>query len=210
MLSTIAKELGVYIVGGSIPEIRDGKVYNTAIVFSPEGELVAKHAKVHLFDIDIPGKQSFRESDTLTAGSSVTTFDTPWCKVGLAICYDVRFPQLASLMRQEGCKMLIYPGAFNTTTGPAHWELLLRARAVDNQCAVVAASPARNPNSAYQAWGHSTIVSPWGEIVATCEHEPTNISAEIDLNRVDEVRQNVPISKQTRDDVYHDVRPVVA
>ena len=143
------------------------------MVFSPEGELIAKHAKVHLFDIDIPGKQSFKESDSLTAGDSVTTFDTPWCKVlcsphlfvltgsqlitygvqiGLAICYDIRFPQLAVLMREENCKLLIYPGAFNTTTGPLHWELLQRARAVDNQCAVVTASPARNPKSAYQAW----------------------------------------------------------
>merc|ERR1711924_173886 len=173
--------------------------------FSPTGEVVAHHSKVHLFDIDIPGKQTFRESDSLTAGSAVTTFDTPWCKVGLAICYDIRFPQLAVLMREQGCKMLIYPGAFNTTTGPAHWKLLQRARAVDNQCAVVTSSPARNPSSSYQAWGHSTIVDPWGEIVATCGHEPTTIHATVNLDRVDQVRQQVPISKQKRLDVYQDV-----
>jgi len=207
MLSGVAKELGIYLIGGSFPELRNGKVYNTSVVFSPEGELIAKHAKVHLFDIDIPGKQSFKESDSLTAGDSVTTFDTPWCKIGLAICYDIRFPQLAVLMREENCKLLVYPGAFNTTTGPLHWELLQRARAVDNQCAVVTASPARNPNSAYQAWGHSTIVDSWGNVVATCDEKPTIISAEIDLEKVDQVRQNIPISKQRRFDVYSDIKP---
>jgi omega-amidase len=212
MLSKLASQLDAYIIGGTIPELRDDNVYNTSVVLDPKGEIVAKFSKVHLFDIDIPDKpgqpgKTFRESDTLTAGSGISTFDTPWCKVGVAICYDIRFPQLASLMRQEGCEMIVYPGAFNTVTGPKHWELLQRARAVDNQCVVVTASPARNPASSYQAWGHSTIVDPWGAILATCDHEPTHISAQIDLDQVEAFRTGVPISKQVRLDVYQEVAP---
>jgi len=212
MLSKLACQLDAYIVGGTIPELRDDKVYNTSVVFDPKGEIVAKFSKIHLFDIDIPDKpgqpgKTFRESDTLTAGDDISTFQTPWCKVGVAICYDIRFPQLAALMRQDGCEMLIYPGAFNTVTGPKHWELLQRARAVDNQCVVVTASPARHPDTEYQAWGHSTIVDPWGAILATCEHDPCSISAQIDLDVVAAFRTGVPISKQVRLDVYTDVAP---
>jgi len=213
MLSKLALQLDAYIIGGTIPELRNDNVYNTSVVVDPKGEIVAKFSKVHLFDISIPDKpgqpgKTFRESDTLTAGSGISTFDTPWCKVGVAICYDLRFPQLATLMRQEGCEMLVYPGAFNTVTGPKHWELLQRARAVDNQCVVVTASPARNPDlKVYQAWGHSTIVDPWGAILATCDHGPTHISAQIDLDVVDAFRANVPISKQVRLDVYQEVAP---
>lgn len=134
MLHDEAKRSGIYLIGGSIPERdADGRVYNTSVVFDPTGDIVAKHRKVHLFDIDIPGRMTFKESDTLSAGSSLTTVDTPYGKIGIGICYDIRFPQLALLYREVGCKLLIYPGAFNMTTGPIHWELLQRARAVDCQ-----------------------------------------------------------------------------
>ena len=156
-----AREHGVFLIGGSIPEIgADGNIYNTCVVADPAGTIVAKHRKMHLFDIDIPGRQSFRESDTLTGGSAVTTFAMPQCVVGVGICYDLRFPEQAHLMRQAGAKLLVYPGAFNTTTGPAHWELLQRGRAVDNQCYVATASPARNPESNYQASGAKDPVLP--------------------------------------------------
>merc|ERR1711934_861995 len=160
MMACAAKELAVYVIGGSVSE-RDseGRIFNTCVIFDPKGEIVGKHRKVHLFDIDIPGKITFKESETLTGGSALTTFDTPWGKVGVGICYDIRFPELALLMRQQGCKLLVYPGAFNQTTGPAHWELLQRARAVDNQVYVAGVSQARIHNAGYQAWGHSTVVS---------------------------------------------------
>jgi len=120
--------------------------------------------------------------------------------------YDIRFPQLAMLMREQGCKMLIYPGAFNLTTGPAHWELLQRARAVDNQLFVATCSPARNPDSSYKAWGHSTLASPWGEVLATTEHgAAVLVSDALDLQHCDRVRTQVPVSKQARTDLY---RPV--
>lgn len=203
-MSAVARETGVYLVGGSIPE-RDeasGRVYNTCVAYGPDGEVLAVHRKMHLFDIDIPGRITFRESDTLSAGSELALFDTPWGRIGLGICYDMRFPHLAMLLRQAGAAMLIYPGAFNTTTGPAHWELLLRARALDAQAFVAGVSPARNPASAYQAWGHSTVVSPWGEVLATTDEGPAIQYADLRMARVAEVRAQIPVSQQVRSDVY--------
>ena len=202
-LAQLAAKLQIYLVGGSIPE-KDaaGKVYNTSVIFSPEGEIVGKHRKVHLFDIDVPGKITFKESDTLSPGNSVTVFDTPYGKIGVGICYDIRFPELSMLMKKQGAKILLFPGAFNLTTGPAHWELLQRARAVDNQLYVAAASPARGPEGGYQAWGHSTVVSPWGEVVATCDHDEAIVYADVDLENVEEMRRNIPTTHQSRSDMY--------
>ena len=206
-LLDMAKEHQIYLIGGSIPERgADGLLYNSCVVASPEGKILAKHRKMHLFDIDVPGGIRFKESETLSAGKSVTTFDTPWCKIGVAICYDIRFPQLAQIMRQQGCKLMVYPGAFNMTTGPAHWELLQRARAVDNQLFVATCSPARNPDAEYKAWGHSTVVNPWGEILITTEHERSVIVTEdLDLDQCDRIRKSIPISIQARTDLYDNV-----
>ncbi|XP_076054632.1 omega-amidase NIT2 [Oratosquilla oratoria] len=201
-LSKAAKEHGVYIVGGSIPESADNKVYNTCTVWNPQGEMIAKHRKIHLFDIDVPGGITFKESETLSAGHSFTTFDMPGCKVGVGICYDIRFAELAQIYNQMGCKLLLYPGAFNTTTGPAHWELLQRGRAVDNQVYVAAVSPARDESATYHAWGHTTVVNPWGEVIATTEHEEGIVYADLDLGYVEKVRDMVPIGKQKRHDLY--------
>jgi len=201
-MASLARECKVWLIGGSIPE-RDGdKVYNTCLVFDPEGRIVAKHRKVHLFDIDVPGKITFRESDTLHAGDAATVFDSPFGTIGVGICYDIRFPELAMLMRNRGAQIIVYPGAFNLTTGPAHWELLQRARALDNQAFVLTASPARNPDASYQAWGHSSVTSPWGDIVASTDHNPGIVYAHLDLSRVQEVRSGIPISQQRREDLY--------
>jgi len=154
------------------------------------------------FDIDVPGKIRFKESDALTAGEEVTTVDTPWGVVGVAICYDIRFPELALIMRQRGAKLLIYPGAFNMTTGPAHWELLQRARAVDNQVFVAACSPARDEAAGYVAWGHSSVVSPWGNILQKADAAETIIATDIDFTELDEMRQNIPCWHQKRHDLY--------
>ena len=108
-------------------------MYNTSLIFDRDGQLIGKHRKVHLFDINIPGKAVYKESDTFAAGDSVTTIDTEYCRMGVAICYDLRFAELAQLMDKRGCKLLLYPANFTTTTGPQHWELLLRARALDTQ-----------------------------------------------------------------------------
>uniref|UniRef100_A0A3B3YB80 omega-amidase n=1 Tax=Poecilia mexicana TaxID=48701 RepID=A0A3B3YB80_9TELE len=179
MLSEVAKENKLHLVGGSIPEEDGGKLYNTCAVFGPEGELILKHRKIHLFDIDVPGKIRFQESETLSPGNSLSTFDTPFCRVGVGICYDMRFAELAQLYNRKGCQLLVYPGAFNMTTGPAHWELLQRARALDNQTYVATASPARDEAASYVAWGHSTVVNPWGEVIAKAGHEESIIYADI-------------------------------
>jgi len=204
MLSQAAKDNQIYLIGGSIPEKdSQGKLYNTCLVYDPNGNLIAKHRKVHLFDIDIPGKMTFQESKTLTGGDSITFFDTKFgAKIGIGICYDIRFSELALITTRQGCKMLCYPGAFNMTTGPLHWELLQRGRAVDNQLYVAAISPARNPNTTYQAWGHSTVVDPWAKVISTTDENESIIYADIDFEIVDQVRNQIPITKQRREDIY--------
>ncbi|XP_006868709.1 PREDICTED: omega-amidase NIT2 [Chrysochloris asiatica] len=201
-LSEVAKECSIYLIGGSIPEADAGKLYNTCPVFGPDGNLLVKHRKIHLFDIDVPGKITFQESKTLSPGDSFSTFDTPYCRVGLGICYDIRFAELAQVYAQKGCQLLIYPGAFNLTTGPAHWELLQRGRAVDNQVYVATASPARDDNASYVAWGHSTVVNPWGEVLAKAGTEETIVYSDIDLKKLVEIRQQIPIFSQKRSDLY--------
>ena len=131
MLSRAAKENGVYLVGGSVPELEDGKIYNTSFIFDREGRELARHRKVHLFDIDVPGGQRFKESDTLTAGDQITLVDTPWGKLGVAICFDIRFAEFFRVMGDAGAVLIAIPAAFNMTTGPAHWDLTFRMRAID-------------------------------------------------------------------------------
>lgn len=201
-LMAAARENKVWLVGGSIPEEDCGKLYNTCAVFNPEGEMIAKHRKVHLFDIDVPGKITFKESTTLSPGNNLTMFDTPFCKIGIGICYDIRFAELAQIYARSGCKLLLYPGAFNMTTGPLHWELLQRARALDNQVYVATASPARDACGPYVAWGHSTAVNPWGEVIATTEHAEDIVYVDVDLDVVDQVRAQIPVTSQRRRDLY--------
>ncbi|XP_048396560.1 omega-amidase NIT2 isoform X1 [Stegostoma tigrinum] len=203
MLSEVAKEHGIHLIGGSIPEEDAGKLYNTCTVFAPNGSMLLKYRKIHLFDIDVPGKICFRESKTLSPGNTLSTFDTPYCKVGIGICYDMRFAELAQIYSKRGCQLLVYPGAFNMTTGPAHWELLQRARAVDNQVYVATVSPARNENDSYVAWGHSSVVNPWGEVVTKAGHTETIVYADIDLNYLADIREQIPILKQKRHDLYN-------
>jgi len=202
MLQEAATENKIYLIGGSFPERVGDKLYNTSLTFGPDGKLLGQHRKMHLFDIDVPGKIRFVESETLTAGSALTIIETEFCPIGIAICYDMRFPELAQLYQRKGCKFLCYPGAFNMTTGPVHWELLQRARALDNQLYVAAISPARDTTATYIAWGHSTVVDPWGKVIATTEEGQAIIYADIDLDYLGQVRDQVPVLKQKRNDVY--------
>ncbi|KAL0372213.1 UNVERIFIED_CONTAM: Omega-amidase, chloroplastic [Sesamum calycinum] len=202
MLSEVARLLNITIVGGSIPERSGDKLYNTCCVFGPDGKLKAKHRKIHLFDIDIPGKITFKESKTLTAGETPTTVDTEVGRIGIGICYDIRFQELAMLYAARGAQLICYPGAFNMTTGPLHWELLQRARAVDNQLYVATCSPARDTTAGYIAWGHSTLVGPFGEVLATTEHDEAIIISEIDYSQIELRRANLPLEKQRHGDVY--------
>jgi len=202
LLSETARNNKIFLIGGSIPEEHEGKLFNTSTVWCPEGNLLAVHRKIHLFDIDVPGKITFKESDSLSPGSSFTTFNTPWCKVGVGICYDIRFAELAQIYRDQGCKLLIYPGAFNMTTGPAHWELLARGRALDNQVYVGLPSPARDTDADYTAWGNSLVVSPWGEVVSSTADTEAIIYADIDLDYLQTIRNQIPIQFQRRPELY--------
>lgn len=209
-LSALARERGIYLVGGTVPELAEGRVYNTCYVFAPDGRCIAKHRKMHLFDIDVAGGQRFMESETLSPGDEVTTFTTPWGVVGVCVCFDLRFQELARLMVLEGAKLLVVPAAFNMTTGPAHWELLFRQRAVDGQCFTVGTSPARDETAGYVAWGHSIVCDPWGQVLHQCGAEETVTVTELELERVEEVRRQLPILSARRTDVYELRRKSIA
>ncbi|KAF8951481.1 hypothetical protein BGZ46_003954 [Entomortierella lignicola] len=206
-LSSMAIDAKAYLIGGSIPEHdpTDDKIYNTCTVYNPKGEIIARHRKVHLFDIDVPGKIRFQESETLSAGKHLTQVDTEFGKIGVGICYDIRFPEPAMIAARQGCIAMIYPGAFNMTTGPLHWELLQRARAVDNQMYVAACSPARDLTASYHAWGHSTIVGPAGDVIQQTDEKQSIIYADLDLSVMADFRQSIPLTTQRRFDLYVDV-----
>jgi omega-amidase len=204
----MASEAKAYLIGGSIPEYEEStkNYFNTSLTFSPNGALLAIHRKVHLFDIDIPGKIKFKESDVLSPGNKVTIVDLPeYGKVGIAICYDVRFPELAMIAARKDCFALIYPGAFNLTTGALHWKLQGQARAMDNQVYVGLCSPARDMNATYNAWGHSMIVDPNAEVLGELEEKEDIVYAELNGEKIEETRKGIPIYSQRRFDVYPDV-----
>ncbi len=179
-----------------------GRIYNTCYIFDPLGRQVGKHRKMHLFDIDITGGQRFRESDTLSPGSQVTIVEADFGRLGVAICYDLRFPELARLMALKGAIILAYPGAFNMTTGPAHWDLLFRTRALDNQVYMLGCAPARDDTSGYVSFAHSLVASPWGSIIAQLGAEEGRLLSEIDLDEVERVRRELPLLQHRRTDIY--------
>lgn len=202
-LSTLAKKYQIYLSAGSIPEKDgEGRVYNTAYVFDRQGNQIAKHRKVHLFDIAVKGGQCYQESATLTAGDQITVFDTEFGKMGICICFDCRFPELVRLMALQGAKVILVPAAFNMTTGPAHWELMFRGRAVDNQCYMIGTSDARDEQAGYISWGHSLVVSPWGDVVAQMDEKSGIQITEIDLDRVEAIREQLPLLSARRTDLY--------
>jgi omega-amidase len=204
----MAAETKTYLVGGSIPELEPSskKYYNTSLTFAPDGKLLATHRKVHLFDIDIPGKIKFKESDVLSAGNKVTIVDLPeYGKIAIAICYDIRFPELAMIAARKGCFALMYPGAFNTTTGPLHWKLQGQARAMDNQVYVAMCSPARDTSASYHAWGHSLVVDPMAQVLVEAGEGEEIVYAELSNEKIEETRKGIPITTQRRFEVYPDV-----
>jgi len=202
IISKLAKSNQVYILAGSIPEKENDELYNTSYLFNQKGEIIAKHRKMHLFDIDVKDKITFKESDVLTAGNDFTIAQTDFGKIGIGICYDIRFPELARIMVENGALMLFYPGAFNMTTGPAHWELLFRARALDNQVYCIGVAPALNENASYHSFGHSIVANLWGEIIAEADQEEEIVYCEIDLDEIKKVREELPLLKNKREDLY--------
>lgn len=201
-LSEMAAENHILLIGGSMPEQDGGKLYNTCFVFDEKGRQIGKHRKVHLFDIDIPGGQYFKESDTFTPGDKITVIDTKYGKIGVEICFDIRFTEMTHLMALEGASIVFVPAAFNMTTGPAHWQLHFRARALDSQIYMCGCAPARDMNASYHSYGHSIITSPWGDVVSELYEKPGILIQNIDLDKVQAVREQLPILAARREDVY--------
>lgn len=200
-LSSLAKELGIYIVGGTVPESAGGKIYNTCFVFDRGGNQIARHRKVHLFDCDFPGLV-VHESRTFTPGGDITVFDTEYGKMGIAVCFDIRFPELWRAMSRRGARLVFFPAQFNTMSGPKHWECLLRTRAFDYQYYLVAASAARCPGFNYEAYGHSAVVDPSGAVLGMLGEDEDILYSEFDLGETERVRASFPITSLTREDVY--------
>lgn len=200
-LAQIARENGVWLLVGSMPIARAHGVTTTSILFNPQGEPAAHYDKLHMFDVDVADShQRYRESETFTPGDALTVVPTPMGSLGLSICYDVRFPHLYSQLRRLGAQILVVPAAFTAVTGRAHWEVLLRARAIETQCWVVAVGQGGHHVCGRETWGHSMVISPWGDIVASLEQPAATLIADIDLHQVEQVRLTMPIMAHTRFD----------
>jgi len=196
-LSGTARARGIWLVGGTLPVSTEvpGQVLNRCCVYAPDGRLAAHYDKIHLFAFD-NGHESYDEGRTLRAGSEPVALDldtgAPTLRLGLSICYDLRFPELYRALMQPPCDLICVPAAFTYTTGRAHWELLLRARAVENQCYVLAAAQGGTHPNSRRTWGHSMVVDPWGEVVAVCAEGEGIAVAEVDPQRLTEVRTQLP------------------
>lgn len=190
-LSQAAQRHRVWIIGGTLPLTSDdpARVRNTTLVYGPDGEQLGRYDKIHLFNYQ-KGEESFDEARTIQPGASVSTFDAPFGKVGLSICYDLRFPELYRAFGD--CALIVVPSAFTYTTGQAHWEILLRARAIENQCYVLAAAQGGVHETGRRTWGHSMLIDPWGEIVDVHDIGPGIASGWIDPQKIADVRQSLP------------------
>ncbi|TJZ75672.1 carbon-nitrogen hydrolase family protein [Chitiniphilus eburneus] len=186
----------VWLVGGTIPLVGDDaiRVRNACLAYDPHGRCVARYDKIHLFGFD-NGEERYAEADTIEPGGEVTVFDTPFGRVGLAVCYDLRFPEL---FRREAVDVWVLPAAFTATTGRAHWEVLLRARAIENQCFVVAAAQGGLHVTGRETFGHSEIVDPWGQVLACLPTGEGVAQAELKSSQLDRVRRILPALRHRR------------
>lgn len=199
-LSEIASQNGIWLIIGSFPtQANEGKLYSTCLVFDDLGLLVSSYNKIHLFDVDVDDEHgSYRESDSFAHGSEVKVVSTPIGRLGLSICYDVRFANLYRKLREEGAEVVLVSAAFTAVTGEAHWETLLRARAIENQVWVIGVGQCGYHTQSRQTWGHSMVIDPWGNKVCQSAMTPSNLQAEIKLSEVDRVRQLMPVTQHFR------------
>jgi len=189
----LARELGLDLVAGSIVERREGhdKLANTSVHLGPDGELRGVYRKIHMFDVTVEGKE-YRESTSQEAGEEIVTSEAEGARLGLTICYDLRFPELYRILSIQGARILIVPAAFTKHTGQAHWDTLLRARAIENQAFVVAADQIGVHPPDNESFGGSQIIDPWGEVLVRAEDSESYVVADLDLARQDEVRETLP------------------
>ncbi|MEG2428738.1 MAG: carbon-nitrogen hydrolase family protein [Clostridium sp.] len=202
-----AKEHGIYIQGGSIteeiPGMTSGKTAasNTSVLISPQGEILAAYRKLHMFDITLADGTPFNESDKVRPGQEIVTVSTELGMLGMSICYDIRFPEMYRIMALRGAQIIFAPASFTMPTGKDHWEPLLRARAIENGCYIVAAGQIGN-KPAYTAYGNSMVVDPWGTVIARAKDVPGITYAEIDLDYLEKIRGQIPSLKNRRSDLY--------
>ncbi|WP_417455511.1 carbon-nitrogen hydrolase family protein [Kiloniella sp.] len=198
--SALAAELGVWLhIGSLIVGTEESRAANRAFLFSPQGDIAARYDKIHMFDVVIPDGQSYRESATFRPGDQAVVAKLPWAELGMAICYDVRFPYLFRAQAKKGATILTAPAAFTKFTGEAHWHTLLKARAIENGCFVIAAGQCGIHSEGRETYGHSLIIAPWGEVLADGGDQPGIIVADIDLDRVKQARDMVPSIDHDRD-----------
>jgi predicted amidohydrolase len=195
----LARQLRIWLHIGSMPILlAAGRIANRSLLFSPQGAIVASFDKIHMFDVELPGGESYRESKNYQPGNTGVIADLPWGRLGLTVCYDVRFPHLYRALAKAGADVLAIPSAFTRKTGEAHWHVLMRARAIENGCFVLAAAQAGRHESGRETYGHSLIVNPWGEIVAEAGVDPGVIVADIALGEVAAARQRIPSLQHDR------------
>ena len=193
MLRELARKLSIFIHAGSLAiKISPERAANRSFLINPKGDIAARYDKIHMFDVDLAGGESYRESRTYRPGEQAVLCDLPWGRLGLTICYDLRFPALYRALAEAGATMLAIPSAFTQQTGEAHWHVLMRARAIENGCFVFAAAQAGKHESGRETFGHSLIVDPWGRILAEGGTEPGVVMAEIDLAEVAKARARIP------------------
>ncbi len=196
-MADTARDLGIWLIGGTLPLIspETDKVLNTTLVYQPNGERVSRYDKIHLFGF-VKGDEAYDESRTIVAGETVSVAETSFGKVGLSVCYDLRFPELYRAMGE--CTLIVVPAAFTYTTGRAHWEILLRARAIENQCYVLAAAQGGKHVNGRRTWGHSMLIDPWGEIRAVLPEGEGLVIGEVERARLEEVRTALPALKHRK------------
>src|SRR6201996_8651351 len=198
--SALAEELGIWLLIGSLAiKVSETKTANRSFLIDPKGRVTARYSKIHLFDVDLPSGEKYRESNTVAGGGEAVLAETPWGKIGLTICYDVRFPQIYRALAQKGAFLLTVPSAFTETTGMAHWHILLRARAIENGAFVVAPAQGGTHANGRQTYGHSLIIAPWGEILAEAGTDPGVILADIDPAQSDAARATLPSLRHDRE-----------
>ncbi|GAA3973133.1 carbon-nitrogen hydrolase family protein [Allohahella marinimesophila] len=206
-LADLSRAEGIYLVAGSLPVAKttlhqpedDRRALSASLVYGPEGGLLAEYHKMHLFDVEVSGdSQRYMESDYFREGEAPQTVELPWGLLGLSICYDLRFPELYRAYARSGCTMLTVPSAFTAKTGEAHWDVLLRARAIENQCFVFAPNQGGQHENGRHTFGHSQIVDPWGRVLAMVESGPGIAIAELDFKELAQIRRRMPVEQHRR------------
>ena len=202
-----AKEHKMYIHSGSFCKAVEGenRAYNTSVIIDPEGKIIGEYHKLHPFDITMPDGTVNKESDRIRPGDEIVVTDTALGKLGMSICYDIRFPELYRIMTLEGAQVIFTPASFTMATGKEHWECILRTRAIENACYIVAADQIGQKHE-FLAYGHSMVIDPWGTIIAKARDEAGMFYADIDLDYEDKIRQKVPVLKNRRSDIYEEKR----